>query len=112
MDHHVRVAYLLTFYGKVLTPRQQEMMRLTYEEDWSLSEIASAFEVSRQAVHDALRRAEASMEELDQSMGLIERILEVERELEDCLALTESPEVRQKLRHTLEVLKGEDNHGL
>lgn len=112
MDHHVRVGYLLTFYGKTLTQRQQEMMRLTYEEDWSLSEIASAYEVSRQAVHDALRRAESAMEEMDASLHLIDRILDVEHRLEECLAMEKDPVLAQKLRDTLEVLKGEENNGL
>jgi len=113
MDHHVRMGYLLTFYEKVLTQRQREMMHLAYEEDWSLSEIAESYGVSRQAVHDALHRSEAAMEEMEGSLHLLDRIIGVESKLESALALAEGQEELKKiLTQALDQLKGEDERGL
>ncbi len=58
-------------YGPLLTPKQQEAVRLYYEQDLSLGEIASECKVSRQAVHDLLRRAEVALEKYEQKLRLL-----------------------------------------
>ena len=50
MEPRVETAYLLDFYGALLTPRRREMLRMRYEEDMSLSEIGAQMGISRQAV--------------------------------------------------------------
>ena len=57
----------------MLTDRQHEMLRLRLEEDLSLSEIAEGFGVSRQAVNDALRKAEKTLTEMEQKLRLVEK---------------------------------------
>ena len=37
MEPRVETAYLLDFYGALLTPKRREMLRMRYEEDMSLS---------------------------------------------------------------------------
>ena len=64
---------LLDFYGALLTEKQHEMMRLRVEEDLSLSEIADGFGVSRQAVHDALRKAEKTLTDMEEKLHLVEK---------------------------------------
>jgi len=66
-----KMALLLDFYGALLTPRQQELMRAYYLEDFSLAEIAGEDGVSRQAVHDLIKRSEAALEEYEQKLGLV-----------------------------------------
>ncbi|HRF37016.1 MAG TPA: sigma factor-like helix-turn-helix DNA-binding protein, partial [Clostridia bacterium] len=46
------------FYGCLLTEHQCEMIRLYYDCDISLFEIAEQFGISRQAVRDTIKRAE------------------------------------------------------
>jgi len=46
------------------------MVELHYLDDWSLGEIAEQFGVSRQAVHDNLRRAEEQMEGYEENLHL------------------------------------------
>lgn len=66
-----RVALLFDFYGPLLTPRQQELVRSYYLDDLSLGEIAEAERVSRQAVYDQIRRAEAQLAEFEARLGLV-----------------------------------------
>lgn len=73
MEKVLRVARLFDLYGDLLTERQQEFIRLYYEEDFSLGEIAAAFNISRQAVYDTLRRGEALLEEWEEKLGLLQR---------------------------------------
>lgn len=67
------VALLLDFYGPLLTPRQQELMRAYYLEDLSLAEIAGEDGVSRQAVHDLIKRSEAALHEYEAKLGLVQQ---------------------------------------
>jgi predicted DNA-binding protein YlxM (UPF0122 family) len=70
VDRAVRLVQLMDLYGALLTDRQRKFMELHFEEDLSFGEIAREFEVSRQAVHDAVKHAEAALENYDAKLGL------------------------------------------
>ena len=73
---------LLDFYGELLTEKQRECFDLHYNEDLSLSEIAEQSGISRQGVWDNIKRAEASLQSIEEKTGLIRRFSESRRELE------------------------------
>lgn len=60
-------------YGALLTTQQQHLLRRYYQDDLSLGEIADETRVTRQAVHDGLRRALVAMERLEGALGLAAR---------------------------------------
>lgn len=88
---------LLDFYGPLLTMRQQELMRAYFQEDLSLAEIAEADGVSRQAVHDLIKRAEAQLLEIEGKLEFVrqyeQRLLLLAR-LEETLAKGDQDGVR------------------
>jgi predicted DNA-binding protein YlxM (UPF0122 family) len=55
IDEITQASLLYDFYGQLLSRRQKEVMELYHEENLTLSEIASEFDISRQGVHDALK---------------------------------------------------------
>jgi predicted DNA-binding protein YlxM (UPF0122 family) len=61
------------FYGQLLTQRQQDFMELYYGQNLSLGEIAAEFKVTRQAVHDTLKRAEQLLNEYEAKLGLVKK---------------------------------------
>jgi len=65
------ITLLYDFYGPLLTNRQQELMQAYYLEDLSLAEIAGEDGVSRQAVHDLIKRAEAALQEYEEKLGFL-----------------------------------------
>lgn len=69
---------LMDAYGRLLTAHQQRLLRLYYLDDLSLGEIAGCLRVTRQAVHDGLRRAVREMERVDGSLGLVRGIHQAE----------------------------------
>ncbi len=71
LDKVVRLAQLLDLYGGLLTDRQREFMVLHYEEDLSFGEVARMHDVSRQAVHDAVKHAEAALEGYEEKLNLL-----------------------------------------
>jgi len=73
LDKVLRVGLLFDFYGALLTDKQQRCLEMHYLNDLSLSEIAAEFGVSRQAVHDILRRAEQVLVEYEHKLKLVER---------------------------------------
>ena len=52
---------LFDFYGELLSARQKEIIIVYYEENLSLSEIAENESISRNAVYDALNKAEEAL---------------------------------------------------
>nr|WP_028972397.1 YlxM family DNA-binding protein [Sporomusa ovata] len=69
----LRVGQLYDFYNALLTEKQRDCLNMHYLQDLSLAEIAAEFSVSRQAVHDILRRAEQTLEEYEHKLGLAAR---------------------------------------
>ena len=82
-DSRLMRSMLLDFYGGLLTEKQRECYDLHYNEDLSLSEIAEQSGISRQGVWDNIRRADAALRELEEKTGLVRRVMELERELEE-----------------------------
>ncbi len=70
----MKIPLLLDYYGDMLTDNQRETLELYYDEDMSLAEIAEHQNISRQGVRDSIKRGEAYMFELEEKLGLIERI--------------------------------------
>lgn len=75
MEDLVKTGLLYDFYGGLLTEKQQKIMDLYYNEDWSMTEIAEKEAVSRQAVHDLLHRSQRILEEYEAKLGLLKRFL-------------------------------------
>lgn len=72
LTERLRVIRLFDTYGRLLSIRQQRLLRLYYHDDLSLSEIAEQDEVTRQAVFDALRRSTEELERLERSLQVME----------------------------------------
>jgi hypothetical protein len=73
MEKLARMALLVDFYGPLLTEKQRNVWNLHYQMDLSLAEIAEAEHISRQAIHDLLKRTERILAEYEEKLGLIQR---------------------------------------
>ncbi len=70
-----RVNYLFDFYENILTARQQEVFVLYYFDNLSLGEISQKCGISRQGVHDLLKRSVETLESHESRMGLLKSYL-------------------------------------
>jgi len=93
----LRIGLLFDFYNALLTAKQRDCLNMHYLQDLSLAEIAAELNVSRQAVHDILRRAEQTLEEYEEKLGLIARYGYERKLLAEVIGNLEqlSPDVRQ-----------------
>jgi len=66
-----RLNLLFDFYGVLLTDKQKELFELHYQYDLSLGEIAENFQISRQAVHDLLRRTIVQLNNYEDHLQLL-----------------------------------------
>lgn len=87
MKEFHKINLLHDFYGSLLTDRQQKFIELYYGDDLSLGEIAEQYNVTRQAVHDTLKRAEQTLENYEGKLGLVGKFSNEHRSLEEILDL-------------------------
>ena len=73
MDDSLRLALLFDFYGELLKENQKEVYNSFVFLDLSLSEIAEEQGISRQAVHDMVKRSVNTLEGYEKKLGLIKR---------------------------------------
>ena len=100
LEEFLRRSALFDLYGALLTEKQQKCLSMSLLEDYSLSEIGETLGISRQAVHDTLRRSEQMMEGYESRLGLLAR-RERERRLlgevyDELLALEVKDEAARK----------------
>ena len=115
-----RMALLLDFYGGLLTDKQRRIFELYYEHNLSLGEIAEECGISRQAVHDLLKRSEKSLESYEIRLGLLDKFQKNQHRIQEALNWLKTlpqdgqgEEIVRRISHLLyEVLDVEDDpHG-
>gem|GEM_PF-183845 len=87
-----KVSILLDFYGQLLTARQYEILDLYYNNDYSLAEIAEELGISRQGVHDSIRKGRAALEAYEERLGLAARFREQEEKMKRALSFLKKVE--------------------
>ena len=71
-EKNLKLAYLLDFYGETLDEHTRSVMKAYYDDDLSLSEIASGLDISRQGVRHIIKKGEEHLEFLEDRLGLAE----------------------------------------
>jgi len=86
------LALLFDFYHSLLTDKQKLFFDLYYNYDLSLGEIAEEYEVSRQAVYDAIKRVEVLLLEYEEKLKMAKGFLNGKEKLEQALKIVNSLE--------------------
>lgn len=88
LEERVYLSMLYDFYGALLKENNRRIFEAYIQEDYSISEIAEEMEISRQAVHDAVKRITKQLEGYEEKLGLLERFEQQRsemRRLHECL---------------------------
>jgi predicted DNA-binding protein YlxM (UPF0122 family) len=67
------IAELFAFYGELLTDKQKDVLTLYCLDDLSLGEIAEDLKISRQGVHDTVKRSSRTLEDYETKLGLMQK---------------------------------------
>ena len=73
IEKKMKMSDLYDFYGKLLTVKQAGILELYCNEDLSLGEVATELGITRQAVYDAVKRAEKILDSYEEKLGLMEK---------------------------------------
>lgn len=83
MNEILEQSLLYDFYGELLSERQKEVYEQSVFEDLSLGEIARETGLSRQGVHDLVKRSRQLLEEYEKKLHLVEKFLSIKNKVEE-----------------------------
>ena len=115
MSSVYEISLLLDFYGQLLTERQVEVLDLHYNQDLSLGEISENLKISRQGVHDAIKKGREHIIKFENKLGLAKRFLDQSLQIKSIMGklgqlaeknpkLVELKEIQQELKSLVEGL--------
>lgn len=87
-------ALLYDFYGELLTDHQKDIYEQFVLEDLSLSEIAQDAGISRQGVHDLVKRCQKILEGYEARLHLVEKFLSIKEKVHEINEALDSYEER------------------
>ena len=94
MDRIYEDSLLFDFYGELLTPRQRQIYEEVVLCDCSLSEVADEHGISRQGVHDMVKRCSGLLASYEEKLGLVRKFLRIKQKTEQIRKLTEDSKIR------------------
>ncbi|WP_026510006.1 YlxM family DNA-binding protein [Butyrivibrio sp. LC3010] len=112
MEKIVEQGLLYDFYGELLTAHQRQVYEDAVYNDLSLVEIAEEYDISKQGVHDLLKRCTNSLEGYEKKLHMIERTDRIRKQLGNMSkAVTDyklqDDELRAKILEAIELIKEE-----
>lgn len=90
MERIVRQGILFDIYGKLLTERQYQIYSDVVFGDLSLSEAAEVYGISRQGVHDHIKRCDKLLEGYEEKLRILETDRQIQSIADAALAITEN----------------------
>ncbi len=82
MDKILEQSLLFDFYGELLTDHQKDIYERFVADDLSLGEIAEETGISRQGVHDLIKRCNQTLRGYEEKLHLIAKFLAVKDKVE------------------------------
>ena len=103
MDKILKQTLLYDFYGELLTAHQKEIYEEVVLDDCSLSEVAETHGISRQGVHDLIKRCQKMLEGYEEKLKLVEKFCTIKEKVEQIETLTK--EVSSEPEKQLQAIK-------
>ena len=104
METKIELAYLYDFYGELLNEHQRQIYEDFVLNDLSLGEIASEEGISRQGVHDLIKRCDKLLLGYEEKLHLVERFSRIKEKIEQIESRTSQEEIKKLATEILEEL--------
>ena len=105
-DNREYVIELYEIYKELLTSKQRQYFEYYYYEDYSLSEIAENFGVSRQAVQTALRKSGDNLERFEKALSVYRKQRERDGALDELMDLSRQTPYFEEISRLAEKMRG------
>lgn len=96
MDKIMEQTLLYDFYGELLTDHQRQIFEAVILNDYSLSEVAEDLGISRQGVHDMVKRCNKILTGYEEKLQLVKKFLSVKEKVDQIHTLTQDCENQSK----------------
>lgn len=97
---------LLDFYGNLLTEKTRNTLELYLDDDLTLAEIADSENITRQGVHDTVKRGLNQLREYEDKLGLAGKFTSQMTIINEAIELIDNNDA-EGARTLLEALKTE-----
>ncbi len=104
MESIVKQSLLYDFYGELLTQHQKKIYEDAVFHDLSLSEIADEQGISRQGVHDLIKRCDKTLADYENKLHLVEKFAKIKRTIQQINSLTDDAQIKQLSNEIIEEL--------
>ena len=88
MEKIVEQGLLYDFYGELLTEHQRQIYEAAVYNDMSLTEIADEHGISKQGVHDLIKRCTKALQGYEDSLHMIKRFEAIKGQAEELRKLS------------------------
>lgn len=95
---------LYDFYGELLTQHQKRIYEDAILNDLSLSEIAAEQGISRQGVHDLIKRCDKILAEYEEKLHLVEKFSKIKLMICEINQLTDNEDIKRLSNEIIEEL--------
>lgn len=89
MDKLIERGLLFDFYGELLTPHQQKIYSEAVFNDLSLQELSDEEGISRQGIHDLIKRCDKQLLMYEEKLGLITKFRLIKSEVDSIKAIVD-----------------------
>ncbi len=81
LDEFFHISILYDFYGELLNDHKKRVFEDYFLNDLSLSEIADELNISRQGVHDIVKRCTQELKDYEDRLSLVNRFTSIKEKL-------------------------------
>lgn len=103
MEKIVEQTLLYDFYGELLTAHQKMVYEAVVFQDISLSELAQEQGISRQGVHDLIKRCNKILHDYEEKLHLVERFMQAKKLAEKLNDLTAGYEENRREEDLIQI---------
>jgi len=89
MDELLEKSLLYDFYGELLTEHQQAVYQSFVFDDMSLAEVAEEQGITRQGVHDLVKRCDKILQGYEEKLHLVSKFVSIKKKVTRIGELTE-----------------------
>ena len=95
---------LYDFYGELLTQHQKKIYEDAIFNDLSLSEIADEQGISRQGVHDLIKRCDKILNDYENTLHLVKKFSKIKHNIQQINRLTDDEQIKRLSNEIIEEL--------
>lgn len=104
MEKIVEQSLLFDFYGELLTEHQKQVFEDVVLNDYSISEVAADLNISRQGVHDMIKRCNKILNDYESKLHLVDKFIHIKEKVNEIHDLTDDENIKQLAHEILEEL--------